>query len=137
VGGLAAEPLVAVSERGSAPLEAVLSIVFMMLLVMGAIEVSLALYGRNVVAAAAHEGARAALELGRGPESAGAIARSAVRRSSGGLVRNLKVEVVPQTIGSMSYVRVRVAGLLRLAGPIPVPIPVTATATVSKEATPR
>ncbi|MCA1694613.1 MAG: pilus assembly protein, partial [Actinobacteria bacterium] len=76
------------TERGSAPLEAVLSILFVMLLVLGTIEVSLALYGRNVVAAAAHEGARAALELGRGPDSAAAVARSTVRRASGALVRD-------------------------------------------------
>jgi hypothetical protein len=126
-----------VTQRGSAPLETVLSIVFLMLLVLGTIEVSLALYGRNVVAEAAHEGARAALELGRGSDSAAEIARSTVRRSSGALVRDLKVEVLPQTVGSMSYVQVRVAGWLRLAGPVPVPVPVTATATVSKEVAPR
>jgi uncharacterized membrane protein YeiH len=137
VGGLVAEPLFAVTERGSAPLESILSMLFMMLLVLGTIEVSLALYGRNVVAAAAHEGARAALELGRGPDSAAAVARSTVRRASGALVRDLKVEVVPRTVGSTSYVRVRVAGLLRLAGPVPVPVPVTATATVSKEVPPQ
>jgi uncharacterized membrane protein YeiH len=110
---------------------------FLMLLVFGTIEVSLALYGRNVVAAAAHEGARAALELGRGPESAAAIARATVRHSSGALVRDLRVDVIPLTTGSTSYVRVRVAGWLRLAGPIPVPVPVTAIATVSQEVAPR
>jgi hypothetical protein len=137
VAGLVVELPGAVTERGSALVETVLSIFFMMLLVLGTIEVSLTLYGRNVVAAAAHEGARAALELGRDTDSAAAVARSTVRRSSGALVRDLKVEVLPETVGSTSYVRVRVAGWLRVAGPVPVPVPVTATATVSKQVAPR
>jgi Flp pilus assembly protein TadG len=126
-----------VTERGSAPVDTVFSILFLMLLVLGTIEVSLALYGRDVVAAAAHEGARAALELDRDPAAASQVARQTVRRTSGALVRDLTVQVIPRTVGTTSYVRVRVVGWLRLAGPVPVPVPVSATATVSKEVAPR
>jgi Flp pilus assembly protein TadG len=125
-----------VNQRGSAPVETVFSILFLMLLVLGTIEVALTLYGGDVVAAAAHEGARAALELNRDPASAGEVARRTVRQSSGMLVRDLSIEVIPRTIGTTAYVRVQVAGWLRLAGPVPIAIPVAATATVSKEVAP-
>jgi Flp pilus assembly protein TadG len=124
-------------ERGSAPVETVLSIGFVMLLVLGTIEVALALYGRNAVAAAAHEGARAALELGATRDSALQVAKETVARSSGTLVRDLRVRVVPRTIGNTAYVQVRVAGWLRLIGPLPLPFPVRATATVSRELPPQ
>jgi hypothetical protein len=124
-------------ERGSAPVETVLSIVFVMLLVLGTIEVALALYGRNVVAAAAHEGARAVLELGATRGSAVKVVRETVARSSGALVRDLRVSVVPRTVGNIGYIQVRVAGWLRLIGPVPAPFPVRATATVSRELAPQ
>lgn len=125
------------NQRGSAPVETVFSMLFLMLLVLGTIEVALTLYGRDVVAAAAHEGARSALELSRDPASASEVARRTVRQSSGVLVRDLAIEVTPRTVGTTTYVRVHVGGWLRLAGPIPVPIPVSATATVSKEVAPQ
>jgi Flp pilus assembly protein TadG len=137
VAALVAEPAHCMSERGSAPVDTIFSILFLMLLVFGTIEVALALYGRDVVAAAAHEGARAALELDRYPAAASQVARQTVRRSSGALVRDLTVQVIPRTVGTTSNVRVHVAGWLRLAGPVPVPVPVSATATVSREIAPR
>jgi TadE-like protein len=125
-----------VKERGSAPVETVFSMLFLMLLILGTIEVGLALYGRDVVAAAAHEAARSALPLGAQPAAASQLARRTVRRSSGGLVRELKIGVTTQTVGAASYVQVRVSGWLRLTGPVPLPIPVSAVATVSKEVAP-
>jgi hypothetical protein len=115
----------------------VFSIFILMLLVLGTIEVVLALYGRDVVAAAAHEGARSALEFGADAAGASELARTTVRRASGSMVRDLKIQVTSQRLGTASYVRVRVAGWLRLAGPVPVPIPVSAVATVSKEVAPQ
>lgn len=125
------------NARGSAPVETVLSIVFLMILVLGTIEVALALYGRDVVAAAAHEGARSALELGRDPADASAVAQRTVRQASGRLVRDLVVTVQTRPAGNASYVQVRVAGWLRPLGPVPVPVPVSAVATVVKEVRPR
>ncbi|MDP9225637.1 MAG: pilus assembly protein [Actinomycetota bacterium] len=125
------------NARGSAPVETVLSIVFLMILVLGTIEVALALYGRDVVAAAAHEGARSALELGRDPADASAVAQRTVRQASGRLVRDLVVTVQTRPAGNVSYVQVRVAGWLRPLGPVPVPVPVSAVATVVKEVRPR
>jgi Flp pilus assembly protein TadG len=125
-----------VSERGSAPVETVFSMLFLMLLVLGTIEVALALYGRNVVASAAHEGARSALEFQGEPSDASQVARQTVQRASGALVRDLRVQVQTQEVGAISYVQVEVRGWLRLAGPVPVPVPVSATATVSRELAP-
>jgi TadE-like protein len=115
----------------------VLSMGFLMLLVLGTIEVALALYGRDVVAAAAHEGARAAVELGRDPADARFVAQRTVRRASGSLVRDLAVKVSTHATGSTSYVRVRIAGWLRPLGPIPFAVPVSAVATVAKGVHPR
>jgi Flp pilus assembly protein TadG len=117
--------------------ETVLSIFFLMVLVLGTIEVALALYGRNVVAAAAHEGARSALELGGDSATASEVARATVQKASGGLVRDLNVRVTTRELGSLSYVQVSVAGWLRLAGPVPVPMPVSARASVSREIAPQ
>jgi TadE-like protein len=125
------------NERGSAPVETVFSIFVLMVLALGTIEVALTLYGRDVVAAAAHEGARSALEVGGDAASASELARTTVRRASGSLVRDLKIQVTSQKLGAASYVQVRVAGWLRLIGPVPLPIPVTAIATVSEEVAPQ
>lgn len=109
-----------------------MAIVMLMVLVVGAIEVAFALYARNVVAAAAHEGARAAAELGRNPRDASALAREAVVRSAGGLVRDLRVATSVQDAGTRARVRVRVSGILKAFGPVPLPIPLTATASVTR-----
>jgi Flp pilus assembly protein TadG len=104
-----------------------------MFLVLGTIEVAFALYARNVVGAAAHEGARAAAELGRTPHDATSIARAAVVASAGGLVRDLRVDTSVASAGTRSIVRVRVSGILRSFGPVPLPVPLRAAATVTRE----
>jgi hypothetical protein len=123
-------------ERGSAPLESVFAMAILMLLALGVVEVAFALYGRNVVAASAHEGARAALEQGRGAEDAVAVATRTVRGAAGGLVRDLDVAAAVRRSGARSIVTVRVSGLLSSIGPVPLPMPVSVTATSSKEAAP-
>jgi hypothetical protein len=123
-------------QQGSAPLEAVFAIVILMVLVLGVIEVTFALYGRNVVAASAHEGARAAIERGRSPTEAIAIARGVVEQSAGGLIDDLDVSVTVNEAGGRRLVRVRVGGVLELIGPVPVPLRVSTVATASSESSP-
>jgi Flp pilus assembly protein TadG len=120
------------TERGSAPVETVFAIVFFMILVLSVIEIAFALYGRNVMAAAAHEGARAAIELGRTPSDAVQIASETVARSAGGLIEDLHVDVTTRTAGDRTVVRVHVTGTVRALGPIPVPLPVSVTATATR-----
>lgn len=120
------------AQRGSAVVETVVAIVLLMILVLGAIEVAFALYARNVVAAAAHEGARAGIELGRDPADASAIAHATVVRAAGGLVRDLRVDTSVTRHGTTSLVAVRVRGILRSFGPVPLPIPMSSTATVTR-----
>lgn len=120
-------------ERGSAPVEAVFSMVLILVLALGIVEVALALYGRNVVAASAHEGARRAVELGRSAEEASALARSTVERSAGGLVNHMRVAVQTTPADERATVTVRVTGLLDVPGPLPALIPVTATATATTQ----
>ncbi len=128
--------MLSVTERGSAPLEVVFAIALLLVLVLGVIEVVWALYGRNVLMSSAHEGARAALELGRSSSDAVTIATRSIERSAGGLVDELDVGVWTQTLDGRSLVRVEVRAILAPWGPIPIPIPVKSAATVSRTAIP-
>ena len=120
------------SERGSAPVESILAVVLLLVLTLGAMEVAFALYGRNVLLSSAHEGARAAIELGRDPDDAVAIAERTVRLSAGGMVDRLDVSVGVGEEGDRSLVVVRVTGLVEPWGPVPLPVPVSARATASR-----
>lgn len=124
------------TERGSAPLDAVFAMAFLLFLVLGAIEVVWALYGRNVLMSSAHEGARAAVEIGRSSSDAVAIATRSIERSAGGLVEDLEVGVSTALKEGRSSVHVEVEAVLVPWGPVPLPIPVRTAATVSRTATP-
>lgn len=116
------------SESGSAPVEATFAIVLLMMIVLGVVEVAFVLYSRNVVAAAAHEGARAALELGRSPEESTRVAELTVETSAGGLVTDLQVDVASRHTERRRTVVVRVTGGLKPFGPVPIAIPFRETA---------
>ena len=111
-------------------MESTFALILLLFLVLGTIEVAFALYGRNVVLAAAHDGARAAIELGRDPAEAAAIARSTVVRSAGGIATDLDVDV--STAGPET-VAVRVRAVVDAWGPIPFPLPVDTVARASSE----
>ena len=123
-------------QRGSAPVETVFAMAILLFLVLGTVQVAFAVYARNVMAASAHEGARAAIELGRSPADAVAVARRTVVRSAGGLVEGLRVSVTIQRIGADSVVRVRISGWLKALGPVPLPLPVDAVATSTRNTAP-
>jgi Flp pilus assembly protein TadG len=124
-------------QTGSAPVETVFALAILLFLVLGTVQVAFALYGRNVVAASAHEGARAAIELGRNPADAIGVARRTVFRSAGGLVEGLRVGVRVDRAGAASFVRVRVTGRLKALGPAPLPLPVDTVATSTRHTAPR
>jgi Flp pilus assembly protein TadG len=121
------------SEEGNAPLETIFAMVMLMLLVVGVIEVAFFLYGRNVVAASAHEGARAAIELGRDRADAVEVATHTVRSATGDLLEDLDVLVSTTELDERTVVVVEVRGRLRGFGPVPVSAPVGARATASME----
>lgn len=116
-------------ERGSAPVESIGAIVLLVVLTLGALQVSFALYARNVVASAAHEGARAIVERGAVEGDAQVVAAEAVKRSAGGLVEGLVVDVSRVESGPRTVVRVHVRGRTAPFGPVPVTIPLNASAT--------
>lgn len=122
-------------DRGSAPIESLFALILLLFLMLGTIEVAFALYGRNVIASAAHEAARTAVELGRDPRDAAVVATNTVVRSAGGLTRDLNV-VVDTDTGDGS-VRVTVTGVVDAFGPIPFPFPVEAVATAHSTERPR
>ena len=124
-----------VPERGSAPVETLFAIVFLLLLVLGVIEVAFALYARNVVLASAHEGARAAVEYGRDPAEARALAETTVREAAGSLVRDLDVRV-GLSGPSTSQVEVVVRATIDSPGPVPFPISVNTRVSAQREALP-
>lgn len=121
-------PEVQASDRGAAPLEAIFAIVFLLLLSLGVAEVALALYGRNVAVSSAHEGARAAIELGRSPIEGAVVAERTVQRAAGELVDDLQVSVSMDEVGANQVVRVRLTGRLRVPGPVPVALPLDVVA---------
>lgn len=125
------------NEDGSAPIESIFSMVLLLLLMLGVIQVGLALYARNVLIASAHEGARAAVERGASGSDAETIATAAVRRSAGGLVRDLQVDVEASRSIDATIVTVHVAGTVGSFGPVPIPVPVSVDATATRPEPPR
>ncbi len=120
------------SERGSALVGSIFGMTFLLILSLGAVEIGLALYARNVVASAVHEGARAAVELGRDEDDAAAIAKTVVADAAGALLRDLRVaaELVRSREG-VGRSSVTIDGRIRLLGPIPLSIPVRMTGSAS------
>jgi Flp pilus assembly protein TadG len=116
-------------ERGSAPVESVFAIVALIFLTLGALQVAFALYARNVVASAAHEGARAVVERGAVAGDAQAVAAEVVGRAAGGLVEDLRVDVSSSTRGPRTVTTVHVRGTTARFGPVPITLPLRATAT--------
>jgi Flp pilus assembly protein TadG len=121
------------SQSGSAAVESVFSIALLMLMVLGVVEIAFTLYARNVVAASAHEGARAAIERGRTAAEARALAEDTVRQSAGGLIDDLAVGVDTRAAGDHSVVNVVVTGTVRPFGPVPLPVRVRSQATLIGE----
>ncbi len=116
-------------ERGAAPAEMTFAIVLLMTLALGVMQVAFALYARNVIAASAHEGARAALERGRTRAEAASIARAVVSRATGRLIEDLAVDVAAVGTAQRRTVIVRVKGIVTDFGPVPLPIVLSSTAT--------
>lgn len=100
-----------------------------MALALGIAQLALTLYGRNVVIASAHEGVRAATELGRDIDDAEIIARRTTRSAAGSLVNDMEVIVGTRPEGEGLLVTVRITGRLESLGPVPVPVPIDVTAT--------
>ncbi|MGH2774382.1 MAG: TadE/TadG family type IV pilus assembly protein [Actinomycetota bacterium] len=117
-----------VQERGSALVESIFAIVFLMMLSLGVAQLALTLYGRNVVIASAHEGARAATELGRSEQEAEAIALRTTRSATGSLVDDLEIDVLTEPAGDDTRITVRLIGRLAAIGPVPISVPVDARA---------
>jgi Flp pilus assembly protein TadG len=128
-----AHRLLSAPERGSATVESVFAIVILMLMTLGAVQVAFVLYARNIVASAAHEGVRAAVERGATGSDAGAVAGAVVERSAGGLVSDLRVDTAAVERSGSEQLTVRVRGTIPALGPVPVSFPVTATATSVRE----
>jgi Flp pilus assembly protein TadG len=120
-------------QLGSAAVESVFSIALLMLMVLGVVEIAFTLYARNVVAASAHEGARAAIERGRTDAEARAVAEDTVRQSAGGLIDDLAVGVDTRADGDRSVVSVVVTGTVRPFGPVPLPVRLRSQSTLIGE----
>lgn len=125
--------LIILNERGSSAAEATFAIVFLMLLVLGVIEIAFALYARNVVSASAHEAARHAVEIGRDPDTARSVARSTVVQAAGGLVDGLTIGVRSSATRGRRSVEVIVSGRMKPFGPVPLPIAFSTTATAVQD----
>lgn len=103
------------------------------MLTLGVVQVVLVLYGRNVVISAAHEAARAAIELGRTPKEGRDVAITTMSRAAGRLLQDMSVHVGAGTEGARYVVTVDVAGTIQTLGPVPIPVPISASATAVRE----
>lgn len=122
-------------DRGSATVGAIAAILFTLLLVFAVLEVAFILYARNVLMSSAHEGARAAIELGRSPEDAAGVAEGTVVGAASGLVGALDVDTTVTTSSGASVVTVVVRGKVRGLGVLPVAVPIAARATSTRHTT--
>lgn len=104
----------------------------LLVLVLAVIQVGSFLYVRNVVRASAHEGARAALELGRTPAQAASAAEQTVRRAVGGVVEGIQVRTDSRSVDGVAEITVLVRADVRGFGPFPVPARMEAVAHVSR-----
>jgi hypothetical protein len=107
-----------------------------MLMALAVIEIAFFLYARNVVAAAAHEGARAAVELGSDAARAEEVAGRTVRMAAGGLIDRLRVNVSFERSADRAVAEVHVAGLLHAFGPVPLVVPLRTMATTARSSLP-
>jgi hypothetical protein len=121
------------SPSGNASLQAIFAIAFFMLLAICVVQVAMMLYARNIVAASAHEGARAAAELGRNPRAAVVVARETIEKSAGRLLEDVDVDATVRLVNGQSIVTVDVSGRLEYPGPIPVSPTLTARASATRE----
>lgn len=119
-------------ERGSAVVQFPIAVLLLLVLTLGIVQVSFALYARNVLAASAHEGARAAAENGRSLGDARIIATEVVRRATGKMAQRLDVQVgSTSTVGGGASVNVLVRAAVRPWGIVPVSIPIVVEAEVT------
>lgn len=125
------------SQDGSTIVESVIAIVFLLTLLLGTIQVVFTLYSRNVVRAAAQEGARAAIDRRAADGSATVAARNAVARAAGGLLEQVEVSLERGPAPGGEVVSVTLVGRLRPVGPVPVHLPVRAVAHSVAVADPR
>jgi TadE-like protein len=120
-------------NNGSAPLESIFAMLVVLVLALGLMQVAFILYGRNVVISSAHEGARAAVELGRDSADAVGVAIRTVEDSAGGLVDDMSVDVMIHGTGENAVLTVHVTADLKSFGPLPVSVPVDTSASASLE----
>ena len=120
-------------EVGSAVIESVFGIFVLLFLVLGTIQVALSLYARNVVMAAVHDGARAAIEIGADDAEAAVTAREVVERSAGSLVDDLEVSVMTDVVFDRHRIRVTATGYLEAPGPVPIRFPLKVSSTTTRE----
>lgn len=121
------------TQDGAAAVEPVAAVVLLLLLALGVVQVALVLYGRNSLYSAAHEGARAGVELGRSPAEAAAVARRTAASAVQALVDDLEVEVAAAERGERLIVTVSVSGRLAALGPLPLSPGVRAQATALRD----
>jgi Flp pilus assembly protein TadG len=120
------------SSKGSATVELIASLVLLIALALGGVQIALTLYARNVLLAAAHDGARRGIELGRSPAEAEALARDFIEDAAGGLVSRATVSAHARSEDNGIVLQVRVTGMIDVPGPVPIGIPFHTQATSSR-----
>lgn len=113
------------TQRGAALVEAVFGTTLLVTLCIAIVQMALLIYARNVVAAATHEGARAAVELNSDADRARELVSDVVERSISGLVDDVRVS--HSVVGE--HVVIAVSAKARVLGPLPISVGMTERAT--------
>ena len=121
------------NERGSVLVETTFGLFVLMFLVVGVVQVALTLYARNVLSAAAHDGARAAVEVSRSAADAERAAHRVVSAASGSLVDGVEVDATLIERNDRTIAQIVVSGRITAPGPIPLAVPVAVRATSVRE----
>jgi hypothetical protein len=123
-------------EVGSAAVETTFALLICLVLVLGTIEVALSLYARNVVLSAAHEAARAAVEVGSDANAASIAAEQTVQRAAGGLIRGLDIRVSIREMAESRAALIRLSATVVPPGPLPFPFRIDAVGRAAQGAPP-
>jgi hypothetical protein len=116
--------------------DVIAAMVLLVGLALGGVQIALTLYARNVLIAAAHDGARHGIELGRSPEDAAALARDFVEKTAGGLIGHARVDARGGQTADAFVLHVVISGEIEVPGPVPMAIPFETRATASRAVPP-
>jgi hypothetical protein len=123
-------------DVGSASVDLIASLVLLIALTLGGIQLGLTLHARNVLMAAVHDGARRGVELGSSNADAVEIATRFVDDAAGGLVSDPHISARTHSDVDEFVIELHLDAHIDVPGPVPIKIPFSTNATASRSVRP-